>query len=241
MTAAYREWRPRLLPAHAVRCAWSHDGLTSGPRTIAPDNCADILITLDPDGGWESAWVVGTMSRPLMLPAGRYGAVTGWRFAPGWLPSMLGIPGCTLRDLKVPLGDVAPGLERRLHAATGAAGLDGAHAIVAAELCATVPPPAVVRRAVEVLSRSRGATRIGALARSLGVSRQHLARTFDDSLGVSPKFAARVIRMEHVVAASRNARGAWARAAADAGYSDQAHLANEVRSLTGQSLTNLIA
>ena len=99
-------------------------------------------------------------------------------------------------------------------------------------------PPAEVCDAWRRLVATGGQTRVGALAAETGWSRRHLERRFRDELGLGVKEAARVLRFERTVAALDQRPGrALAGLAAECGYYDQAHLANEWRRLAGVSVT----
>jgi len=95
----------------------------------------------------------------------------------------------------------------------------------------------------QALLRSGGRVAIGDLARELGVSHRHLIARFRDQIGMPPKQLARVIRFEGLVETLRRATGAprWAELALEFGYYDQAHLVREVRALTGETPTELVA
>jgi methylphosphotriester-DNA--protein-cysteine methyltransferase len=63
---------------------------------------------------------------------------------------------------------------------------------------------------------------------------------FVDEVGVAPKHYAALRRFNHVVDRLRGGPvGSFARLAAETGYSDQAHLAREVRRFSGASSTSL--
>jgi AraC-like DNA-binding protein len=92
-----------------------------------------------------------------------------------------------------------------------------------------------VRHALRQLQR-RPATRIGAIARDLGISERHLTRSFVATVGVPPKQFARVVRAERVIAArlcGSAADSSWAQIALDCGFSDQAHLVHDFKALAG--------
>lgn len=235
----YREWAPPAALAGAVACVWSHAGgaITEGERRVLPDNCADILLELGPDGEVLDASVVGTMTRALMVPSGGP-RMLGLRFRPGWLPALLDVPGRELRDARIALADLG---WRGVAALAPRAGDPTALLRLGGRLVETRrhPPPAV-RAAIDAMERTQGAVRVGPLCRDLGISRQHLARLFDEAVGIPPKLAGRVVRMQHVVAAApRVAPGGWARLAMEHGYADQSHLVSDLRELTGTTPTGL--
>lgn len=79
---------------------------------------------------------------------------------------------------------------------------------------------------------SRGTVRIEHLAAELGWSRKRLWSRFDTQIGLSPKRAANLVRLDHAVhalVAGRDAAGV----AADGGFADQSHLHRDVVAFTG--------
>jgi AraC-like DNA-binding protein len=75
--------------------------------------------------------------------------------------------------------------------------------------------------------------RVRELSEAVGVGERRLERAFLDVLGVRPALALRIARLHRTIRALRASDIALARAAADHGYSDQSHLTNDVRALTG--------
>lgn len=94
------------------------------------------------------------------------------------------------------------------------------------------PAPPDVVWAWERLEGSAGTVRVSELAAELRCSPRHLQARFRDHVGISPKRAARVLRFQRALGLLDEGVG-QARAAAQAGYADQAHLSREVRRLTG--------
>lgn len=82
------------------------------------------------------------------------------------------------------------------------------------------------------LMRTHGGLRVAELARATGWSRRHFVERFRDSLGITPKVAARVFRFERACWLMRHRVG-LADVAAASGYYDQAHLSRESRALAG--------
>ena len=99
------------------------------------------------------------------------------------------------------------------------------------------PDPAVVAAAGAL---SRG-VRVGEVSVALGLLPRTLRRRFTAHVGLSPKRFARVQRLQRVV---RNLDGRtqadWAAVAAEHGYADQPHLADEFRELAGVTPTEYL-
>jgi AraC-like DNA-binding protein len=83
-------------------------------------------------------------------------------------------------------------------------------------------------QAWDLLTRSKGNLRISDLAEQVGISRRYLSAIFDREFGITPKLAGRILRFEHATQLARStAPIPWAGIAAQAGFSDQAHLTRE--------------
>ena len=95
------------------------------------------------------------------------------------------------------------------------------------------PAPRELDWAWRQLVRSGGRVRVRALAVELGWSPRRLIDRFRDHVGLPPKAAARVIRLDRAVSALRSGTPRIAEVAAACGYADQAHLGRELRELGG--------
>lgn len=195
-------------------------------RVVPPDNCGDIILEVDDDGGLASCSVVGAMTRPL-VPSTSPHHVMGIRFRPGWFAPTLGVVASELRDSRVPLQSVAP----RLLIASCKHGSLHEWLACFPSLLTTVGPSARVREAMAHFTN--GDTRVEAVCRALGVSRQWLAREFALQVGVGPKVFARVARVQRATEAGKRGE-AWARIAARLEFADQSHLVREIQQLTGR-------
>lgn len=71
--------------------------------------------------------------------------------------------------------------------------------------------------------------------RALGMSERTLRRRFDESFGYGPKTLDRILRCQRFLWLANRSAGSTAILAAEAGYSDQAHLIRECRRLTGST------
>jgi AraC-like DNA-binding protein len=229
---AFRESAPPSGLGDAVECVWTHGAVTENDAAavVAPDNCADILLTFHPDGDLAAADVVGTMTRPITV-GGTSSQVMGLRFFPGALACRLGIDASAVTDRRVALAELDRSLARSLgRARSPSMAVDEVVRWAAARRGA----PATVRQALAALDASRGGRRIASICRDLGVSRQHLARLFAQSVGVPPKLAARVIRVRYARRLAESERHTqWSRVAASLGFADQSHLIRDFRLLTG--------
>ena len=95
---------------------------------------------------------------------------------------------------------------------------------------------ALVNRATALLRGSEATTRsVRDVAAAVGVGERRLQQLFHAHVGLSPRTFGRLARLHGMLRVLRRqaARPAWAALAADGGYYDQAHLANEFRVLCG--------
>ena len=82
--------------------------------------------------------------------------------------------------------------------------------------------------------RRQGRLTVGAMARSAGVSRQHLSREFREQIGIGPKLYCRLARFQSgLVYAGCRTGVDWAGTADAMGYADQSHMIAEFRQFSG--------
>jgi AraC-like DNA-binding protein len=218
----YRELVPHRALRPFVDRLWADDAVGAEPRRVLPDGCIDLLIS---EG---RAFVVGAMTRPLLLEAGPPARVVAARFRPGGA-------ACFLRE------DAGAVTDRQVEAE--ALGLAWAGAL--AERDPTVraleqallerlpaPPEPLVAHAVSQLFGAAPPS-VDQLARRIGWSRQHLSRAFRAHVGLSPKQLGRVARFQRALARLQRGTPAMAQEAADLGYFDQAHMNRDFRALAG--------
>lgn len=218
---AYREIPAPSALRHSIACLWVRRG--SGTIRVIPDGCTDIVwrqgkgaIVAGPDTGpWDS-----------FAEPGRW--IIGVRFLPGAGGPALGIPLSRLRDRRVEISVLSLDPHEELHAEADPHVVPALLASAAARLVRAGEPDRTVRAAVGRLLDP--AQRVEALAADLGCSERQLRRRFMTSVGYGPKTLQRILRLRRFIAGERHD---LARAAFDAGYADQAHLARECRRLTG--------
>jgi len=104
---------------------------------------------------------------------------------------------------------------------------------IAGRLATTNGGRAPARLALEAADRLTSAN-VSAVAIDLGVSERHLRRVFRETVGVSPKAFAKLMRFDRALRVAReDCRASWGSIAAAAGCYDQAHLIAEFRAIAG--------
>ncbi|WP_405161434.1 helix-turn-helix domain-containing protein [Nocardia sp. NBC_01499] len=206
---------------------------------------ADAGVPVLPDGCIDLLWVGGRLVvagpdtrayRPVVAVGTRY---VGIRFFPGTAPALLGVPAAELRDRRVELGDVwSSGVVRRLSAELGEADdpVVALERIVVRRAGEVAAPDPVLRQVVAALAAGWS---VRATAEAAGLNARLLHRRSLAAFGYGPKTLARVLRMQRALAAARGG-ASFADTAAATGFADQAHLAREVRDLTGMSLGQVL-
>ena len=96
--------------------------------------------------------------------------------------------------------------------------------------------------ALDRIHARQGALSIAELSGALGYSHKHVITLFRDHVGIAPKAYAAIVRFDALVRHLRSpGRGSWSALAHRFGFSDQAHLAREVRRHAGMTATALRA
>jgi AraC-like DNA-binding protein len=251
--APYRAFAPGPLLAPFVECLWRYrDPAAAGGATeaVLPDGCIELIIHVGAPfrersesgraTGQPRALVAGQLTRRLLLePAG---PVETWavRFRPAGAFRFFRPPLELLTDRTAALDDlVGARLERELCERMAAAGGDLERARVLRGWLLDRTPRDVdsdrpIERAVGGILARAGAVRIDRLASEAGMSDRQLERRFLARVGLTPKALCRIVRFQNVLRLlPPDRRPAWADLALEGGYSDQAHLIREFRSLSG--------
>ncbi|WP_326820651.1 helix-turn-helix domain-containing protein [Streptosporangium sp. NBC_01756] len=226
----YREWAPDPAIAGRVICLWTVTATSSVTKLVVPDGSADLI--------WapEGPQVAGPDTGPKaveMAPGDRY---LGIRFRPGAVGDALGVPIDALRDLRVPLTELGVPTELTKLADLPEPTAETMQQALAVRLRTTPgPDPA----APAIAAALRAGRSVGEVAWELGLSERQLHRRSLRAFGYGPKTLQRVIRLQRALRLARRGR-ALAEVAVASGYADQAHMANEVRRLTGVPMRRLV-
>ncbi|MEV5613679.1 helix-turn-helix domain-containing protein [Streptomyces sp. NPDC052225] len=206
----------------------------AGAAPVLPDGCMDLI--------WSEGrlFVAGPDTRAHATDPDGARRYAGIRFAPGTAPGYLGVPAHELRDTRAELTDVWASAEARRLTERIDASADPAAALeaLAVRLAHDAgPPDPLLAHVVRALGAGRTVTET---AEATGLNPRRLHRRSLTAFGYGPKTLARVLRLQRALALAR-AGVPFASTAARAGYTDQAHLARDVRDLTGETLGRLLA
>lgn len=212
----------------------AHPGSAPQVHRVLPDGCIDIIFSSD--GRLIVAGPDTVAKLACWAPGVRH---VGLRFDPGHGPARLGVAAAELRDRRPELADLwGAGPARRLAERLAEAG-DPAQ-VLEASLADRPRHPGLGDPLVPaIVAGIRNGVAVTDVARLTALSERQLLRRCRQVFGYGPKTLARILRMQEALRAARTGRR-LAAVAADAGYADQAHLAREVRGLTGVALTSLL-
>jgi AraC-like DNA-binding protein len=246
----------RRLPAPALRPVLGQalEGWTvEGPRDAnfheLPFPGIPLILNLGSpwrvEGATLDSFLAGLHTRPTEVTGGRVFSCLELRLTPLGTRRLLGLPLHELANRTQPLDELLPGVgeltARAQEPLTWDERFDLLEAFLARRLADAPPAPPELAWAWRQLVRSGGRIRVRALADDLGWSPRRLIERFRDHVGLPPKAAARVIRLDRAVSALRTGTPRIAEVAAACGYADQAHLGRELRELGGVTPTQIAA
>lgn len=220
-------------------CFWSIETTSATRLRTLPDACATLSV-VSGQGIALKCFLVGPRQTPAegAPPAGQ--TLFGVRLKPGVTFVLTGIPVHTLVERRIRLAVLLPEdgsrLEKHLAGTrTVDEGIDVLERFVIQRL-SDVQIDSRVQMALKRIEECSGQIRIGQLASDCQVSLRHLDRLLRNWVGFSPKRLARIMRFQALLQHMETSPSdCSARVAAELGYFDQAHLANEVALFAGTS------
>ncbi|MER7505868.1 DUF6597 domain-containing transcriptional factor [Nonomuraea pusilla] len=223
----YAERPPCPALADRVACVWLRTASADHVQLVVPDACVDLVW--GPDGLFVAGPDTGPM--PVRVRAGD--VLHGVRFRPGAAGDLFGVPLHELRDLRVSASEL-PGLARlRITERPGPRLRAMCSALASRPHTADPAAPAVA-------AALRGSRTVAEAAGRLGLGERQLHRRTVAAFGYAPKTLQRIVRFQRALSMAR-AGVPLAEVAARAGYADQAHLANDVRRLSGVPMGELVS
>jgi len=247
----YREYPPSSDLAPFVRCFWTLFGTPPRGATerLLPDGRSEIAIHLgDPfdrlvvPGCRERqhrALFIGQLDTHVSLEPLDVVSVFGACFHPDGASAFAPWPQHETAGCILPLDDLwgaeARGLEEAVRNARSNASRIAAGEQFLRRQIRGREPDLRLRAAIELMQREPW-QRIAGIAASTGCTARRLQRAFLDRVGCPPKTLARINRFQRVLRLRElYPRWSWARAAAESGYYDQAHLTADFRRFSGST------
>lgn len=254
----YTEFHPLNPLNNFVECFWALDGGgesdLSQPERILPDGCVELIlnfaepfaqhkddsITVQPRN-----FIVGQMTRPILISPTGPVQLIGIRFHPGGTAPFFRLPMKELTNQVVELGSFARTLEARLLSeALSLPELKDKVAALQKVLLSILRDTRSDFGLLRIASRiieSSGMVPVDVLANEAGLSTRQLERRFLLEVGVGPKLLSRILRFQQVFRAVDANEPEWPTIAVDCGYYDQAHLIKDFRQFAHETPAALFA
>jgi methylphosphotriester-DNA--protein-cysteine methyltransferase len=212
---------------------------------VLPDGAVRLMFDFaDSPSAGPSVRVAGASTSPTVLRLS--GRMEGLSVAlhPGAAAAVLGMPAGEIEGQALPLQTIWGGEVSALAAQMAEAPNDAARVM----LLATALQSRLGKRpslhqhrashAARLVSAAQGGLSLRQAAQAVNVGERRLQQLFFEHVGVSFRAWTRLSRLHACLRLIRQQpQPAWADVAADAGFYDQAHLANEFRALCGLSPT----
>jgi AraC-like DNA-binding protein len=214
-----------------IACVWHQVSETDTTQLVVPDACVDLIW------GPEGLFVAGPDTGPVPTPMAAGDTFVGIRFKPGAVGDFFGVSLHELRDQRVPLSAL-PGLPIDESCAPQPGWrLEAMRSAVRTRLTRSASVEPATFAMVQAL---RGGRTVTEVAWDLGLSERQLHRRSVAAFGYAPKTLQRIVRFQRALRLAR-AGVPLAEVAAEAGYTDQAHLSNDVKRLSGVPMGRLIS
>ena len=232
----YREFRPPLPLAEHFLCLWTETVSSPAGYTqrVLPDCCADILLV----NGIPT--VVGPWTEFFLAPLAPGTKIIAARCHPGLTASLLGVPASELLNRSVPLREVWGSAETARFARIAdersfSAQMSAMEAALIERVANSPPADEATLAAIQWIAQHPQG-RVEQLSKWLGWSSRQIQRRFTTAVGYGPKLFHSVFRFQRLLhlAARTGVQRNLAELAADAGYSDQAHMTREVQRFSGK-------
>ncbi len=226
---------PSLLDV--VDCYWLCLDNRDPIHVVLPDGTVDVVIQIDNQSA--QSWVYGTTTTRADLPLAQDCHYLGIRFRPGQSRHFMTASARELTDthestqglLKFSLEEIPEHLAR----GTITHHLDR---ILTDHLATGFTNYPSLDQVIQLIEAKRGCLRIDEAVDSFGQSRRQFERVFLETVGVSAKKFATIIRLQHATQLiSSPSRLPLSLVAAELGYTDQSHMAHDFKRLIGLSPT----
>ena len=215
-------------------------------QALLPDPCAEIVVELG--CGDPVVAVRGPSPHPCRSRCRRPdGGLLSVRLRPGLVRALFEVPAHELQGRELDVGDLGSldwlgELRRRAEDAlgdlpipSGVPPLERILAPLAEGPRGTCRPPSWTSRAILLSQQDGRAGVVSRISARLGVSRQALARSFRDHVGLSPKQLARSARLQRTIRQLGSEHVDWADLSLQLGFYDQSHLIAELTGSVGIS------
>jgi AraC-like DNA-binding protein len=252
----FRSYIPRAPLCEFVDDFWQYEDYVGdhARERILPSGTFEMVFNLQEDElriygssqpdelrRFSGAVVSGPYREAFMSDAAEEAAILGVHFKPGGAFAVLGMPAHELCNTHIDLGAIwgrtANELRERLCALRDPVErFQLVEQALLQRLSNSLDRHGAVRVGLEVLTRSRGRTKVRDIAKAVDLSQRRFIELFAGEVGVTPKLFSRLQRFQYALACARRVADVdWAQLAVECGYFDQSHLIHEFREFSGVS------
>ncbi len=200
-----------------------------------PDGAVDLVIQADQTT--ISSWLYGTTTAKTNIAKGQQCHYLGVRFQPGQSRHFIRPSAHDLTDtyiatheaLKFSINEVSETFLENNAAAQ-------LNTVLADHLSKYPPTYQRIDEVIRFIEATRGTTRMSEAAEVFGQSRRQFERVFRQTVGISAKSFAKIIRFHHAVnLISQPSAQPLSHIAAELNYTDQSHMNHDFQNLAGVS------
>lgn len=248
----YREIKPTTALARFIECFWTLEREATNepgePERILPDGCVELILNfgsrfreLRDDGREEIQphfFLVGQMTRPMLITSSGQVELIGIRFHPGGTLPFFKNPMNELTNQTIEISALSPSFESELASQLGAKSTLSQKVRrleVMLESRLSSRASSTISLVVSEIVARFGQFTVDEISDAAGLSSRQLERRFLTEVGLTPKLLCRVLRFQQVFRAMDRNDAGWAAVATDCGYYDQAHLIRDFQQFAGQA------
>jgi AraC-like DNA-binding protein len=245
---------PSSKASLAVECYWivEDDDVTPVKQKIIPDGFTEMIFhfgdhyRIQLNNKWSKqgkSLLAAQIKGHFYLENSGRTEILGIKLKPSAITHLFGVPmkstTDTVVELRKALGRKASPLEKALREA------DGAHRAAIAndifeKLCFNYPASHPVDQALQMIFARKGMIAVADICKELSVSERYVEKLFQNYVGLSPKFFARIIRFSHIFQLIKDKDPDWAAVVFEAGYYDQSHFIRNFKAFTGEDPSEYI-
>ncbi len=228
--------RPSTCLTPYVSHFWLSLNNQATEHIILPDGAVDIVIKIKGSNALTS--VYGTTTQATAIALDQHCHYLGIRFAPGQSRHFLHASASDVTDrcesgqhlLQFSLKDI---FDRTINASV----FNRLDQVLLAHLSGVSPTRTRLDNAIAMIQHSNGQVSMELAADVFCRSLRQFERSFQTTVGVSPKFFSQIVRFQHAIAAAEQSTSTFSLSdlAVMAGYADQSHMTHAFQRMASQS------
>lgn len=250
----YQKLSPSSEISHLIECYWwidseSDDSISE--EKIIPDGFPEMIwhygepYEINISGHWElqpKALLAGQLTNHFYLRNTGTSGMVGIKWKPQALFDLYRLTMSELVDSVVELPKDLHHLFEPLEHVRKGKMTEERLTLLDKHLCLSLPTTLAqsqtVANALKCIQEAEGKVDIEEISSKLGLSPRTLERHFKQSIGLSPKFYSRIIRLNHVFQMVQSGNRDWADIVYQSGFYDQPHFIKNFKEFIGEDPTS---